>query len=201
MAMQFSINNIFLFTSYIMPFVLTLFFILVGFMDNRPIASLIMTSFILVVTVCTSLLQSVFKMYAPIDKSPFCDLFDVPFVGTEYGVPSIQITVLLFIVVYTLLPMFMNHNINYSALILMLTVVTIVLVSKYFNKCTSLLGMVISVVLGTLFGTGLSLTIQNTYPELLYFGPKRSNNEQCGMAKNQTFKCNVYKNGKLIKTL
>ena len=201
MAMQFTPNNIFLFVSYIMPFVLTFFFILAGFMDNKPLASIIFTSLILLVTAITSGLQHVFKMYAPIDKSPFCDLFEIPFIGSEYGVPSVQITTIMFMIVYTLLPMFMNHNVNYSILTLLLGVLVLVLVSKYFNKCTNLLGMAVSVVLGGALGTGLSLAIQSTSPDLLYFGPKRSNNVQCGMPNKQTFKCNVYKNGKLIKSL
>lgn len=201
MAMEFTINNIFAFVSYILPFMTTLFFIMVGFLDNRPLASIIMTSLILLVTVITSLSQSAFKTYAPVDQSPFCNLFNIPFIGSEYSVPSIQIVTMAFIAAYTLIPMFMNHNVNIAGLVLMVSLLTICIVSKFFNKCTTTLGIIISVVMGVLFGTGFSVALQNVYPELLYFGPKRSDNKQCGMAGNKTFRCAVYKNGKLLKTL
>ena len=201
MAMEFTINNIFAFVSYILPFMTTLFFIMIGFLDNRPLASIIMTSLILLVTVITSLSQNAFKTFAPVDQSPFCSLFNIPFIGSEYSVPSIQIVTMAFIVAYTLIPMFMNHNVNIAGLVLMVSLLTITVVSKFFNKCTTILGIIISVVMGILFGTGFSVALQNVYPELLYFGPKRSNNKQCGMASNKTFRCAVYKNGKLLKTL
>jgi hypothetical protein len=63
----------------------------------------------------------------------------------------------------------------------------------YTNKQTA-----IAYAIGALVGLVWAKTIYKTdTPELLYFS-KYKNNEVCSKASNKTFKCKVYKNGKLV---
>ena len=65
--------------------------------------------------------------------------------------------------------------------------------------------LILGVVIGALFGlvlggTWYGIIKASGNPQLLYF-EELSNGETCSRPSKQTFKCAVYKNGKLIKNL
>ena len=73
--------------------------------------------------------------------------------------------------------------------------------TKITNKCTTPLGAFLGGMFGVLFGIIYWALFRYTGNEkLLFFQLEGSNNVVCSRPSKQTFRCNVYKNGKLIKS-
>ena len=74
---------------------------------------------------------------------------------------------------------------------------------KLNNKCTSNFGIIIGGLVGGLIGVGYYYLLTNFgLKDYTYFSQRGSNNtETCSMPNKQIFKCAVYKNGELLKTL
>ena len=69
------------------------------------------------------------------------------------------------------------------------------------NGCYSIWQLIVSLVIGGLFGVFWSYLITKTNnPDLLYFSGV-TDNQVCSVPSKQTFKCRVFKNGKLISNL
>ena len=67
--------------------------------------------------------------------------------------------------------------------------------------CTTPMGIFLGGLIGILSGIIYWAMLYYTESEkLLYFQPETSNNVVCNRPSKQTFRCKVYKNGKLIKT-
>ena len=73
---------------------------------------------------------------------------------------------------------------------------------KYNNKCASIPGIVMGSILGAGFG-GIWFVIIHSFkqPGLLYYDDLISNKIACSRPTEQKFKCQVYKNGELIKSI
>ena len=74
---------------------------------------------------------------------------------------------------------------------------------KLSNNCTTSFGVIIGGLVGGLIGVGYYYLLTNYgLNDYTYFSKIGSNNtETCSMPNKQTFKCAVYKNGELLKTL
>jgi len=95
-----------------------------------------------------------------------------------------------------------SNNFNWSLLIFILVLLGIDTSSRLYNHCTTFLGTGLGLLLGGILSFGYYAIIKETQPDLLYFiNSKSSNNVACSKPSKQTFKCSVYKNGKLIKNL
>jgi hypothetical protein len=64
--------------------------------------------------------------------------------------------------------------------------------------CNTLWALAASLVLGSLIGALWGYIIMGTNSTYLQYYTGVPNNETCSVPSKQTFKCNVYKNGKLI---
>ena len=70
------------------------------------------------------------------------------------------------------------------------------------NSCYNIWALFTSLVIGGVIGVvwaAIILSVKS--PGLLYFMGGGTNNEVCSKPSKQTFKCNVYKNGKLISKM
>ena len=99
------------------------------------------------------------------------------------------------------MPMILSHETNYYFLSLILFVLVGDTVTKLSYGCVNMMGIVTSIVTGTLIGTLSGLALYYTNNELVFFGGKSSNNVSCSKPSKQNFKCVVYKNGQILKSL
>ena len=107
-----------------------------------------------------------------------------------------------FTIAYLILPMRASNQTNYVLIAALLSIFAIDGISKIMNKCTTIVGVIIGLLTGFLFGSLWYTLFHSTgYNSLLYFDQVVSNKVYCSRPKNQSFKCAVYKNGELIKTL
>ncbi len=75
-------------------------------------------------------------------------------------------------------------------------------VTKLTKKCTSLAGIFLGGLIGLLLGTvWFCMFYLTDNKKILFFNELVSNNVVCNRPEKQKFKCAVYKNGKLLKTL
>ena len=72
--------------------------------------------------------------------------------------------------------------------------------SKVLHGCTSMVGILISAVIGFIMGfIWFSIVIGTKNPKLLFFSSE-GGEPICSRPSKQTFKCKVYKNGEVIHT-
>lgn len=111
------------------------------------------------------------------------------------------IFIVTFTAVYMFWPMIYKNDFNYLAvggfLAYFITIIWVLINSKCINGTNSFLnafagGLTAAVVL--IIAAIMDL---NKY---LFFNEISSNRDVCSMPNNQTFKCNVYKNGELVQT-
>jgi hypothetical protein len=119
---------------------------------------------------------------------------------SPYGNPSFSSFVFSFTIIYLLYPMFVNGSINFWIVSSILVYFFIDIFIKLNKNCkitfgslflNILAGMTSAIVIVVLMYTGGS-------SKYLFFNETQSNKDVCSMPTNQTFKCNVYKNGELI---
>ena len=96
--------------------------------------------------------------------------------------------------------MFANGSINFWILSVFLCYFFVDIFIKTYKKCISNYG---DLFLNIFFGSTTSLFIiflmyTGGSGNFLFFNETQSNKDVCSMPSNQTFKCNVYKNGELI---
>jgi hypothetical protein len=97
--------------------------------------------------------------------------------------------------------MFFTGSMNYGVLVALAVLFGLDGVSKLGNYCTNPLGVIAGGLLGLVIGCiWYGIIKMSGNPQLLYF-EELSNGEVCSRPSKQTFKCAVYKNGKLIKNL
>src|SRR6056297_3274379 len=147
------------------------------------------------------LLRTLFKQRAPIDKSPICDMVQVPFIGNYYQTPIFSTLVVAFTLMYLFLPM-LNTGINVPVLISLIVLLLLDILINTYHKCGSIFNIGISTFVGLTFGMiWYYIIYASTDGKLTYFSDLPSNQVVCRKPKAETYKCRVYKNGRLLKTM
>lgn len=190
--------SVFTYFSMISPFLVILLFVVISII-NSNLKGLIYLLGIFILFFIVLLFQNVLRFELPEDASPYCHVFQFPI--PLRGVPSFNSSIFLFTLIYLFLPMLMNDIMNIPLLILLLILYAIDCVIKSGNKCTTPVGIVLGSFLGLLWGLLWYFLIQSQNPELLYYDDLISNKVACSRPTQQQFKCSVYKNGELLKTL
>ena len=200
MAMDLNFTNMFQFFSAISPLLLGFFMIMIS-VFNQDLKGIVYLAGVLITTVLSVIVLNVVKSEKFIDASETCSLVNIPFMS-QYNSPSLNSVIIAFTFIYLLLPMMANKEMNYAIVGTILALFVIDGMTKVLNKCTSFGGVVLGMLVGTLCGfSWYSLFHATGYDSLLYFNETSSNRTYCSRPKKQTFKCAVYKNGELIKTL
>lgn len=199
--MDLTFTNLFQFISIISPFLLGFFLIMISIF-NQDIKAFVYLGGILFATIINMFLMNIMKQTSFEEKQPICDLVNMPFGLQQYNAPALNSMYIAFTMAYLFLPMFATNQINYG-LISFITILFIIDgVNKVMNLCTNYIGIFTGLFVGLLMGS-LWYTIfkSSGNSNLLYFDEVTSNKVYCSKPKKQTFKCSVYKNGELIKTL
>ena len=201
MGMDLTLTNVFQFISAISPLLLG-FFLVMTSIFNQDLKGLVYLAGILFATFANVFLLFMIGSKTFPDASPTCSLVNLPFNMSGYNNPSLNSVLIAFTMAYLILPMQFSNQMNYSIISFLFGFFAVDAINKIVNKCTSLTGVILGLLTGGLFGF-LWYTIFHAtgYDSLLYFNETSSNKVFCARPKKQTFKCAVYKNGQLVKTL
>jgi len=190
-----SLSNIFKILSISGSFLLSTFLIMLS-ISNSDMKGIVYIAALFTLIVVYFICFSTFgeKSSTPI-LNPICNIINLP--GSSYTNSSINSAILAFIFVYLAVPMFYN-TMNYNILIVVLVFYIIDCITMLNNQCTN--GY--AIILSTLIGAGIailstSILMANKPSFLFYNAP--ANSEICSRPSNQKFKCNVYKNGEILK--
>lgn len=128
-----------------------------------------------------------------------CNFVQVPLLSS-YMVPNLNSTLLAFIFTYIIMPMQTYNSYNVILLSIIGAFFAINAFSKVLHGCTSMVGVMISAVIGFIMGfLWFSILIGTNNPQLLFFSSD-GGEPICSRPSKQTFKCKVYKNGEVIHT-
>lgn len=204
-GIEFSLKNIFSFIGYISPFIVTFLMIMISFM-NQNIKGIIYLAGVLMISVATTLLINLAGKagYVSASNSPLCGIFNVPFLGQSNpgSIPPFNSVLIMFTFAYTYLPMMSNNEMNYPFFAFLLSLFFIDGFAKVSEGCTRYIGVFVGGMIGYLFGALYYMLIdQSGHKDLLFFNEITSDKAFCEKPTQKTFKCKVYKNGQVIKTL
>ena len=179
MAFELSFQNIILFISYVSP-VLLGFFLVMSSMFNQDMKGIMYLAGVLMLCmVGGALLRTLFKQRAPIDKSPICDMVQVPFIGNYYQTPIFSTLVVAFTLTYLYFPM-LNTGVNVPVLISLIVFLLLDILINLYHKCGSIANLGISTFVGLLFGIiWYYIIYASTDGKLTYFSDLPSNQVVC----------------------
>jgi len=183
------------FMSYISPIIISAFLLLTS-LSNADVKALIWLAFAIWGMLIIKFMKPLFSKY------------NVPDLGTckirtsAQDTPSTSAFLLMFTIAYMFFPMMVNKSYNILILVGLMIFFGIDAVVKIKNSCTGYMGIGLGALFGALWGGGMYAMLHHTGGEkYTYFSVGSSNNTYCSKPKNQTFKCNVYKNGQIISSL
>jgi hypothetical protein len=139
----------------------------------------------------------------PLDnQGAICNLIDFPLIPTQYNVPNYNSMFISFTLMYLLLPMLANNQVNMWIIGTIVSIFAVDAFVKLQYSCTVPRGIVFGGIIGSALGAAWYFTMALTdHKSLLFFSDLTSNNVVCSRPKNQTFKCSVYKNGQVLQDL
>ena len=190
--------NMFAYFSMISPFLLILVFVFISII-NSNLKGLIYLLGIIFLFFIVLMFQNVIRIPLSDKASAYCQVFSVPF--PLFTVPSFNSAIFLFTISYLFVPMINNNIMNFPLLFLLLVLYIIDCSMKIVHSCTSPTGIVLGSFLGLVWGLFWYFLIQGQNSDLLYYDDLLSNKVACSRPTQQKFKCSVYKNGELLKTL
>jgi hypothetical protein len=202
MAMDLNFVNVIQFFSYISPLLLG-FFMLMSSFFNGNIKGLVYLGGAMIAATIGLMLQPIIGSKKDLlNASGACDLFEMPFYGNSFNSPSLHSLFIAFTTAYLFMPMISNDAMNYPVLISLVVLFCVDAFTKTQGKCTTGLGVFVGGLLGVVLGLAYWAIFHYAgMKSVLYFEPEGSNNVVCNRPSRQTFKCKVYKGGKLIGSL
>jgi hypothetical protein len=191
--------NVFSLLSLFSPY-LIVFLILFNSIINSNIKGLIYLCGILILFIFVLFFQKMLMgsdMLNTPDK--MCTLFNLNL--SLNSIPSFNVSLITYTLIYLLVPMIVNKSINY----IFITVLSIILISstidRIYKNCTTILGAITGGFLGFVWGILYYMIISSTNSNLTYYDDFISNKVACSRPTEQKFKCSVYKNGELLQTI
>jgi hypothetical protein len=166
-----------------------------------PLKGIIYVGWILIATFLRFIILLLFS--SGIVANEKCKRGSLPgFLGNYDGGRN-SIYVLCFTFFYICFPMFISLNINWYLVWMLLFFIVFDCIIKYMSACIISPIILIGEILGgSMYGLAVSATMYFMgLSKFLFVNDVSSNREVCSVAKNQTFKCSVYKNGEIISTI
>jgi len=191
-------KNLFLFLSYISPFLLAFTFIFLGFINSEPLKPIVYLGALLSTMAAVVFFLKFDNANKP-SMNPLCGIFK--FMDDEYYRPTISTYFITFTLFYSIIPMIFSGTTNYYLIALILFLLVGDIVTKFSYGCVNMTGVFLGMITAVLLGSMTSYGIMTANEDLVFFGERSSNNVTCGKPTSKTFKCSVYKNGQLLKTL
>lgn len=190
-------ENILKLISLLSP-ILVVFFIVMSSLFNENIKGIVYLS-----GLCITMLINYFLMFQVGSKvqdehlQKICYLLNIGL--TPYDSPYQSSVILAFTAAYLIIPMIYNSQINYIVLSFFMFIFGVDTFYKITQKCTTISGALLGGLLGIFLAIlWVLLFYISGYQSLLFFSDFQSNRVLCSKPSKQTFKCSVFKNGKLI---
>jgi hypothetical protein len=195
----FNYPNFFTFFSMISPFVVVLLLVLNSIINSNLKGFMylfgVLILFFMVILAQGSVQYSGLKH----NPSPTCQLFHSPL--PFYSIPSLNSSIFVFTMTYIFVPMLTNNALNLPLVVILLSMFAMDSSIRVTNNCTTPIGVVLGAVLGLMWGLLFYTIISANVPNLVYYDDLISNKVACSRPTEQKFKCSVYNNGQLLKTL
>lgn len=204
---EFSATNLFKFLGLLTPF-LIIFFLLMSSVINQDLKVLIYLLGTSVGSLVNIFFMYLIKSKRADDASPFCNVFTFPFtVNSEaserYDTPSMTSMFISFTLAYIWIPMVFNppNTVNIPLVLTLSALLVIDIIAQHNQKCTNFLGSFLGTLVGFVMGAAwYGLVNSSGYQSLLYYSDFTGNKTICRRPKKEYFKCDVYKNGKLLQS-
>lgn len=167
---------------------------------NQDVKGLFYLGGILVMMFLAILIRNITKIPYSENRSPICKIVNIPYMNNRFELPIDSTLIIGFTMMYLMTPMFagmMNIPVIVSLILLLF-------MDVYVNmtlKCGGLFTIIASILLGAGMGMGWFYVMNAISPDFVYFADTPSNRVVCQKPKANTYKCKVYKNGRLIKTV
>jgi len=115
---------------------------------------------------------------------------------SEYGNPTFSAFVFAFTIMYLSLPMFSSGAVNFWIFGALIVYFFIDIFVKVYKSCIpNIKDLVLNILVGMVTGAFFVSIMSSKY---VFFNEVSSNKEICSQPKEQTFKCQVYKDGTLV---
>ena len=201
MTLQLTFSNIVQIFSIFAPLFLGTFLVLVSIF-NQNIKGLIYLGGVLIASVINYMVSMVIGSEPLDNEGPICNLVEFPLIPNRYNVPNYNSMFIGFTLMYLLLPMLTNNQINFWMVGAIVSIFAVDAYVKLQYFCTVPRGITIGGIVGITLGAVWYFLFKFTnMTSLLFFNDLTSNNVVCKRPQNQTFKCSVYKNGQVIQDL
>ena len=198
-GIELTLSNMLQLMAALSPILIAFFMLMLSFM-NQNMKGIVFIAGAVLATFLNHFLQNMMKSEVDPTASLTCNIVDIPFL-TRYNSPSTSSLFIAFTFAYLFLPMKYNNQMNYAVIAAILALFSLDAVSKITNRCTTVGGAVLGALAGFTMGA-MWYTVFRAVgaDELLYFDEMDSNAVRCERPSKQTFKCSVYKNGKLVSS-
>lgn len=199
-GLQLTISNAITLFSVLSPFLLMFFMLMLTFL-NQNIKGIIYICGIMIASfINIFLMNSIKSCTNPNATQSMCGLIQLPIIG-NYNSPNISSLFIAFTFIYLFLPMQYNNFFNIPILISLFALFALDSYTKVTYLCTNYGGVALGAMVGLISGAlWYSLFHLIGADDLLYFNELSSNKVMCKRPSKQTFKCSVYKNGKLVSS-
>ena len=201
--LQANLKNIYAYFSSLSPLYISAY-LLISSVSNGDIgkAGMFLAGLVLVLLIHSIIAMSIGGEYEKTNSSKYkleCNFIQVPLLS-NYMIPNLNSTLLAFIFTYLIMPMQTYNSYNVILLGIVGAFFGVNAVSKIMHGCTTMVGILISVVIGFLMGFLWYSIVITSNPKLLFFAAD-GGEPICSRPSKQTFKCKVYKNGEVIHTI
>jgi hypothetical protein len=190
--------NIIVFISFFSPVILALIMIALSFAFQN-FKGFIFLGFLLGVSFLRNFIYMANGSVPTEDDGTLCTFVQY----SKYSNSTFSAFVFAFTMMYLFIPMFSNGSVNYWIFSGLIVYFLIDIFIKTYKNCIIKTGELFLNILSGFASSALIVILMYSggSSKYLFFNETQSNKDVCTMPKNQTFKCNVYKNGELIGNL
>ena len=204
--MSLTLTNLFQYLTIMSPFLMVFFIVMISIVNNTIIKGLIFLMGIVIATFIIYLIKTMIKDKQHPLADPLCNLLPFPFTTKGktienqrpfiLGAPLMSTSLLGFIVAYMIFPMWVHNSVNPPLLLILILFLVINAVTELWRLCSSLFGVILSVLVGSLLGVGFyGLIAVSGNQKLAFFSEIPSSAQGCHKPSQQKFKCDVFKKG------
>lgn len=188
-----TLTNIFHLVSFLSPILLVFYLMFSSLFSGFPMKGIMYSGGCIILIIFVILIRNIIKNEQSEQASIICNILPFPFGQSEglvYTAPYINISLLFYSFFYILFSMLYS---KYSFNILLIITLGIILICnvivEFVNSCVDITSIVISILIGGLFGFFWYLFVSSINPAFTYFSEFVNNNVICSKPRPQSYVC------------